>query len=152
MESGDSGSLRSLRELNRGRVIDALRGRGTASRAEIARLTGLSRSTVSSIVSDLLEAGIVAEQADAPGVPHGEQGGRPPVLLSLEKSAGVALGVDFGHTHLRVAVSDLSHEVLAEATRDIDVDHSAAESLDEARRHHDPAVRDRLVHRGHLHR
>ena len=120
MESADSGSLRSLRELNRGRVIDVLRGRGTASRAEIARATGLSRSTVSSIVSDLLETGIVAEQEDSPGVAHGDQGGRPPVLLSLEKSAGVALGVDFGHTHLRVAVSDLSHEVLAEAlvTRD----------------------------------
>jgi glucokinase-like ROK family protein len=132
MESADSGSLRSLRELNRGRVIDALRGRGTASRAEIARATGLSRSTVSSIVSDLLEAGIVAEQDDATGVAHGDQGGRPPVLLSLEKSAGVALGVDFGHTHLRVAVSDLSHEVLAEAARNIDVDHSAAEGLDAA--------------------
>jgi predicted NBD/HSP70 family sugar kinase len=132
MESADSGSLRSLRELNRGRVIDVLRGRGTASRAEIARATGLSRSTVSSIVSDLLEAGIVAEQEDVPGVAHGEQGGRPPVLLSLEKSAGVALGVDFGHTHLRVAVSDLSHEVLAEAARNLDVDHSAAEGLDAA--------------------
>jgi glucokinase-like ROK family protein len=132
MGSADSGSLRSLRELNRGRVIDALRGRGTASRAEIARATGLSRSTVSSIVSDLLEAGLVAEQMDAPGVAHGEQGGRPPVLLSLEKSAGVALGVDFGHTHLRVAVSDLSHEVLAESARNIDVDHSAAEGLDAA--------------------
>ena len=132
MESGDSGSLRSLRELNRGRVIDALRGRGTASRAEIARLTGLSRSTVSSIVSDLLEAGIVAEQADAPAFRMASRADAPRVLLSLEKSAGVALGVDFGHTHLRVAVSDLSHEVLAEATRDIDVDHSAAESLDAA--------------------
>ncbi len=48
------------------------------------------------------------------------------------KSAGVALGVDFGHTHLRVAVSDLSHEVLAESVRNIDVDHSAAEGLDAA--------------------
>jgi glucokinase-like ROK family protein len=131
---GESGSLRSLRELNRGRVIDVLRDRGTASRAEIARATGLSRSTVSTIVSKLIEAGLVAEHADAPGVAHGDHGGRPPVLLSLDKSAGVALGVDFGHTHLRVAVSDLSHELLAETARDLDVDHAADEGLDAAAR------------------
>jgi glucokinase-like ROK family protein len=132
VESADSGSLRSLRELNRGRVIDALRGRGTASRAEIARATGLSRSTVSSIVSDLIDSGLLAEQAEATGVAHGEGGGRPPVLLSLNPSAGLAVGVDFGHTHLRVAVSDLSHEVLAEAGSELDVDHSAEEGLNAA--------------------
>jgi glucokinase-like ROK family protein len=132
VESADSGSLRSLRELNRGRVIDALRGRGTASRAEIARLTGLSRSTVSSIVSDLIDSSLLSEQAEATGVAHGEGGGRPPVLLSLNPSAGTAIGVDFGHTHLRVAVSDLSHEVLAESWRELDVDHSADEGLDAA--------------------
>ena len=117
MESADSGSLRSLRALNRGRVIDVLRERGTASRAEIARVTGLSRSTVSSIVSDLIEDGLLSEQPEATGVAHGDAGGRPPVLLSLNPSAGLAVGVDFGHTHLRVAVSDLSHDVLAEARR-----------------------------------
>jgi glucokinase-like ROK family protein len=130
VESSDSGSLRSLRELNRGRVIDALRDRGKASRAEIARGTGLSRSTVSSIVGDLIEAGVVSEEGDATGVAHGDHGGRPPVLLSLNPSAGLAVGVDFGHTHLRVAVSDLSHEVLAESREELDVDHSAEEGLD----------------------
>jgi glucokinase-like ROK family protein len=132
VDGGESGSLRSLRELNRGRVIDVLRDRGKASRAEIARATGLSRSTVSTIISGLIEAGLVTEQGEATGVAHGQHGGRPPVLLALDKSAGVAVGVDFGHTHLRVAVSDLSHEVLAEAGRDLDVDHSAAEGLDAA--------------------
>ena len=95
-------------------------------------MTGLSRSTVSTIVSNLIEAGLVTEQEEAAGVAHGRQGGRPPVLLSLDKAAGVALGVDFGHTHLRIAVSDLSHDVLAEAGQDLDVDHAAAEGLDAA--------------------
>ena len=49
--------MASLREGNRKRVIDALRERGVASRAELARITGLSRSTVSTIVTDLLDAG-----------------------------------------------------------------------------------------------
>jgi glucokinase-like ROK family protein len=44
----------------------------------------------------------------------------------------LAVGIDFGHTHLRVAVSDLSHEVLAETRRELDVDHSAEEGLDAA--------------------
>ena len=95
-------------------------------------MTGLSRSTVSNIVADLIEAGLVSEQDHATGVAHGDHGGRPPVPLSLNKSAGVALGVDFGHTHLRVAVADLSHDVLAEAGRELDVDHSAEEGLDAA--------------------
>jgi predicted NBD/HSP70 family sugar kinase len=147
VESADSGSLRSLRELNRGRVIDALRGRGTASRAEIARVTGLSRSTVSSIVSDLIEAGLLTEQAEATGVAHGEAGGRPPVLLSLNPSAGLAVGVDFGHSHLRVAVSDLSHEVLAEAWRELDVDHSAEEGLNAAAKLVDKVLKEAKVDR-----
>jgi predicted NBD/HSP70 family sugar kinase len=129
VESVDSGSLRSLRELNSRRVFDVLREKGTASRAEIARATGLSRSTVSSIISELLKGGLVEEGAEGTGVAHGEQGGRPPVLLSLKSSAGLALGVDFGHTHLRVAISDLSHEVLAETREELDVDQSAEEGL-----------------------
>src|ERR671937_267215 len=55
-----TGSLESLRERNRLRVIDALRTRGAISRADIARQTGLSRSTVSSLVADLSYA-ILAE-------------------------------------------------------------------------------------------
>ncbi len=47
------GSLEALRELNKLRVIDALRQRGTASRSELARHTGLSRTTVATLVSDL---------------------------------------------------------------------------------------------------
>jgi predicted NBD/HSP70 family sugar kinase len=124
-----SGSLTSLRESNRGRVIDALRERGTASRADLARLTGLSRSTVSTIVADLIESGLATERDGA--APEGHAG-RPPVMVSLDSSAGLALGIDFGHRHLRVAVSDLSHTVLAETWREIDVDHSAEHGLDAA--------------------
>ena len=115
--------MASLREGNRKRVIDALRERGVASRADLARITGLSRSTVSTIVADLLETGLAGERdGDSP---DSTQAGRPPVMVSLNPSAGVAVGVDFGHRHLRVAVSDLSHAVLAETWRELNVDHSA---------------------------
>ena len=123
--------MASLREGNRKRVIDALRANGVASRAELARLTDLSRSTISTIVGDLLESGLAVERD---GQPEGEaHAGRPPVMVGLDSSAGLALAVDFGHRHLRVALSDLSHEVLAETWRELDVDHSATDGLAAAR-------------------
>ena len=125
-----SGSLASLREGNRRRVVDALRRAGVASRAELARITGLSRSTVSTIVADLIEVGLAGERdGQVVGETHA---GRPPVMISLNAAAGLALGVDFGHRHLRVAVSDLSHTVLAETWCEIDVDHSADQGLAKA--------------------
>ncbi len=122
--------MASLREANEDRVIDALRVRGVASRAELARVTGLSRSTVSTIVSDLLDAGLAGERDGQPD--RETHTGRPPVMVSLNPSAGVALGLDFGHRHLRVAVSDLSHTVLAEAWCELDVDHSSEQGLNRA--------------------
>ena len=89
MRERSEGSLASLRRLNRLRVIDALREHGMVSRAEIARRTGLSRSTVSSLVADLQADGLVVEREE-PGAAHGEQGGRPPILLSFDASAGAA--------------------------------------------------------------
>ncbi len=140
------GSLASLREGNRKRVIDALRERGVASRAELARITGLSRSTVSTIVGDLLEAGVAGERD---GQPAGEtHAGRPPVMVSLTDSAGLALGIDFGHRHLRVAVADLSHTVLAETWREMDVDHSSEEGLETAVEFVDHVLEDAGVDRG----
>src|SRR5690348_13366717 len=123
------GSLESLRRLNRLRVIRALREEGQISRAEIARRTGLSRSTVSSLVADLQADGLVVERAE-PGMAYGAQGGRPPILLSFDASVGAAVGIDFGHSHLRVAVSDLAGAILAEREQPLDTDHEAREGLD----------------------
>ena len=131
MRERSEGSLASLRRLNRGRVIGALREQGLVSRAEIARRTGLSRSTVSSLVSELQSDGLVVEREE-PGAAHGEQGGRPPILLSFDASAGAALGIDFGHSHVRVAVSDLSSNILAERAAPMDIDHESHEGLDVA--------------------
>src|SRR3954454_22638424 len=131
MPQGRAGSLESLRRLNRLRVIRALRDEGQISRAEIARRTGLSRSTVSSLVSDLQADALVVERPE-PGLAYGPQGGRPPILLSFDPSAGAAVGVDFGHSHLRVAVSDLSSSILAERSVSLDTDRESREGLDAA--------------------
>jgi predicted NBD/HSP70 family sugar kinase len=123
-------SFGTTRELNRLRVVDALRQARTASRSDLARTTGLSRTTVASLVADLQERGLIVEQANERPQPAGR--GRPPVLLRLDAAAGSALGIDFGHRHVRVAVADLASTVLAERFLELDVDDAPEESLDTA--------------------
>jgi predicted NBD/HSP70 family sugar kinase/biotin operon repressor len=119
----------AFRESNRRRVVEELRRHGNLSRADLARLMGLSPTTITAVVADLRARGLVVEESE-----RGEQAGRgrPPVLLRLDASAGGALGIDFGHRHLRVAVADLSRTVLAERVTDLDVDAAAEGSLDAA--------------------
>jgi predicted NBD/HSP70 family sugar kinase len=120
------GSPGTLREGNRTRVVDALRREGTASRSELVRATGLSRTTVGTVVADLLERGLAVEQ---PPAPEAAGRGRPAARVRLDAAAGAAVGIDFGHRHLRVAVADLSSHVLAERWVELDVDHEADDAL-----------------------
>ena len=142
-----SGSLSSLRELNRLRVLEAVRERGAVSRAEIARRTGLARSTVSSLVTELQRNGLVVESEDAAS---SSSGGRPPVLLTLDPSAGVVLGIHLDHPLVRVAVADLDHTIRGEAMRELDVDHDACAGLDAAAALADEVLADTHITRSQL--
>src|ERR1043166_9325492 len=126
------GSLGALRRLNRLRVLDTLRRRGSVSRADIARQTGLSRTTVSNLVGDLLAEGVVVEQATEDRPSASPNGGRPPTLLTLDPSAGAVVGIDFGHDEVRVAVADLAYTLLSETSCALDVDHRAEDALSSA--------------------
>ena len=113
--------------------MEALRQHGGVSQADLSRMTGLSRTTVSTLIGELRAGGFVAE-LDLPEVPRASaaQGGRPPVLLALDPSAGSAIGIDFGHSHVRVAISDLAHRILCERERPLAVDADPVGSLDMA--------------------
>jgi glucokinase-like ROK family protein len=121
------GALGSLRESNREKVVKALQTLGVASRADIARWTGLSRSTVSSIVAELHDEGLVVDRRDSGREAAGS--GRPPALIALDPSAGFALGIDFGKRHLAVALADLSHELLDEQWVEMTDDYEAGEGM-----------------------
>jgi predicted NBD/HSP70 family sugar kinase len=121
------GSLEGLRLGNRTRVLESLRHRGTASRSDIARATGLSRSTVSTLVCQLLEHGVLVELPERASA--AAAGGRPATLLQLNPTAGGAVGVHLAHDHVRVALTDLAGDVLAEDVRDLDVDHRPVDAL-----------------------
>src|SRR6201991_1704050 len=146
METG-TGSLEALREANRVRVVDALRREGSASRTDLVKLTGLSRTTITTLVGDLQARGLVIE--DGNGGDRGERRGRgpPPVLLRLAPPAGAAVGVDFGHRHVRVAVADLSSTVLAERRIEMDVDAAASTARDTAARMVDDVLKEAGVER-----
>lgn len=119
------GSQSSLHRANLERVVRAVRLAGSLTQAEIARSTGLSAATVSNIVRELKDTGTVE-------VTPTSSGGRRARSVALSGDAGIVVGVDFGHSHLRVAVGNLAHQVLAEQSEPIDVDASASEGFDRA--------------------
>ncbi|MFD7031334.1 ROK family transcriptional regulator [Streptomyces sp. NPDC059917] len=119
------GSQSSLHRANLERVVRAVRLAGSLTQAEIARTTGLSAATVSNIVRELKEGGTVE-------VTPTSAGGRRARSVSLSGDAGIVIGVDFGHTHLRVAVGNLAHQVLAEEAEPLDVDASWVDGFDRA--------------------
>src|SRR3954453_13282652 len=96
---------RTSRRDARARVVGVLAEAGAVSRADLARRAALAPSTVSAVVSDLQAAGLVVEPAEPVHRPERPNLGRPPVLISLHRRAGVVAGIDFGKRHLRMAIS-----------------------------------------------
>ena len=130
VESPNGSSPVSLRQLNRGRVIEALRIAGVASRADVSRRTGLSRSTVSSLISEMADEGLVVDHGGLSPADHASQAGRPPKMIRLGRPAGAAVGIDLGKRHAAVAVADLGHTVLAESRRELDEGYDAGTGMD----------------------
>jgi predicted NBD/HSP70 family sugar kinase/DNA-binding XRE family transcriptional regulator len=116
---GDPTSPSDLRASNRERLLQLLRSQGAMTQAQLARASGLSPATVSSIARELRDEGWL----EAVGT-----GGKRSAL-SLSRAAGVAVGIDFDHSHVRVAIADLAHSILAEASEPLDVDHEAEEGI-----------------------
>lgn len=91
-----------VKAVNRGLVLNLLRLRGPISRAEMAKAIGLNKTTVSALVEDLARRHLVHE------IGAGEStGGRRPRLLTLDASAGYAIGADLGVDYLLVLALNL---------------------------------------------
>jgi predicted NBD/HSP70 family sugar kinase len=99
-----------------GELLSLIRDGRAVTRPELARQTSLSRSTVAERVRALLANELVREAGGTPST-----GGRPPTRLELNRSAGVVLAADLGAAITRLAVSDLSGELLCERAAELDL-------------------------------
>lgn len=91
------------RQLNTLHVLQTLHKEELISRIEISRKLGLSRPTVTFIVNDLIEQGIVQESHLAKST-----GGRPPVVLRISDHCRYVIGIDMGSSHITMLICDLN--------------------------------------------
>ncbi|MFL6332570.1 MAG: ROK family protein [Pyrinomonadaceae bacterium] len=96
----------TIRNINRQIVLNYVRERSPISRAEISHETELQRSTVSLIVDELKDQGLIEE------IEGESTGGRPPNLLRLRTAGPIALGVDIGTKLVMLATCDLAGRVI----------------------------------------
>lgn len=102
-----TGDQMLIRKMNTSIVLDCLRMHAPLSRANLAERTGLNRSTVSSIVSDLIHQTLVREtEYQSSGV------GRPGMSLELDPRGGSALGVEIGVDFISIILTDFVADVL----------------------------------------
>jgi predicted NBD/HSP70 family sugar kinase len=97
-----------IRAMNEQLLLEHIRTAGPYSRAELARVSGLSKPTVSLALANLERAGLVRLAGQRTGVP-----GRSALLYEVRPEAGFVLGLDIGLRYLRGAVADLAGEVRA---------------------------------------
>ncbi|SPT49849.1 ROK family transcriptional regulator [Actinomadura madurae] len=93
-----------------GDILRLIREDGVATRADLGRITGLSRPAVASRVASLIARGLVAEHPDGPST-----GGRPPVRLAFNAAGGTVLVANLGQSRGQLAVCDLAGTILARA-------------------------------------
>ncbi|WP_314139246.1 ROK family protein [uncultured Plantibacter sp.] len=115
--------LDSVRRRNLGRIVELVHQGGVQSRSALTRTTGLNRSTVAALVTELASIGIVTES-----VPVGGQGvGRPSPLVSAGPRA-VAFAANPELDAITVAAVRLGGEVLERVRREVDTTPTAAEA------------------------
>jgi predicted NBD/HSP70 family sugar kinase len=98
-----------------GQVLQLILNGEAASRADIGRLTGLSRTAVTARVAGLIAHGLLVETADGEST-----GGRPAGRLAFNAAGGIVLAVSVGRSRIQLAVADLGCSLLAERSIEVD--------------------------------
>ena len=111
MQTGDR---QLIKELNVTAVITSIREHEPISRVNIARLTGLSKATVTTITQMLLRAGLILETGSGDS-----RGGRRPTLLRLNPTARLAVGVKIAPASITAALTSLQGQILERTSVDL---------------------------------
>ena len=107
MEGTTKATLHEAREHNERLVLATIYDQGPISRAEAARLTGLTRTTVSDVVEGLIASALTREIGRGPST-----GGKAPILLEVPDDARLLVGVDLGDRVFTAATVSLRGEIL----------------------------------------
>jgi predicted NBD/HSP70 family sugar kinase len=99
-----------------GAVLRLLLDGQPRTRAELIDLSGLARSTVTGRIEELVAAGLVVPSGEAAST-----GGRPPARFRFNPTARLILAADVGATHLSVALTDLTGEILDRSTMKLNI-------------------------------
>ncbi len=109
-------SVQSVAPLGGGDLLNLMLDGKPRTRAELTEMTGLARSTVGGRIEYLLSLGLLE-----PSGHRRSTGGRPPTRFAFNPRARLVLAADFGVTHCRAALTDLTAAVLAEEVSDLDI-------------------------------
>lgn len=107
----ERGKPRVLRDINKSLVVNVLREQGPLSRAQVAKVTKLTRATVSEVATDLLDEGIIIE-----GGPASTPVGRKGTLLQYHASHKYGISIDLGGTTISIGIFDMNGKLLNSET------------------------------------
>lgn len=113
-KGGNPRHLELIRRINRSLILNMVKERQPVSRAQLARALNLSKTTVSSIVDELVRKKLLVEYGDC--CPSGGAG-RPSVMLGFNPRSAYCVGIDIASANLRLIITDLAGEVLFETKR-----------------------------------
>jgi predicted NBD/HSP70 family sugar kinase len=103
---GAVGSTTLVRALNERSLLDLLRSEGPTSRVDLARITGLSKPTVSTALANLVAYGLVEEAGAEKGKP-----GPAAIIYRAAADIATVMCIDIGRSFIRIAIADLSGHI-----------------------------------------
>ena len=119
------GSQSSLREANRALLLDTIRRFGAMTQIELAENTGLSTATVSNLVRQMGDQGLLETSSTT-------RNGRRATLVMLARRKGLGVGLYIGRQEMRLEVVDVSHAILAEHDMALPRQHKPDTTLERA--------------------
>jgi glucokinase-like ROK family protein len=107
-----------VKRLNSALILDQLLASSPQSRANLAQQTGLNRSTISSLVGDLIDQGLIREV----GLEIASSRGRPGMLLELNPGGGCIVGIEINVDYVSIILTDFTARTLWRRHAEIDMD------------------------------
>jgi len=113
-----------MRAINRFKILHTIRDHRLISRVDITKTTGLSQATVTGITASLIDEGLLLEKR-----PGESEGGRPPILISLNPDARYAVGVYLSISQINVVIIDLEATIRASYETPLEKQNYAPEAI-----------------------